>query len=154
MLPFGFELPLMTPALIFIVKATLLLVLALGASLVLRRASAGSRHLVWLVVLGTLIVLPGLAAWRPLTLPALPSAPRVAAGTIVSFDSVLTSAGTPAGSNAASLPEVVRQAAGTDASRAGTSTQWGAAQWGLAIAAVWGVIALGLVAWLLYGAFA
>ena len=38
-----------TMALVLLVKATALLLVALAASLLLQRASAGSRHLVWLV---------------------------------------------------------------------------------------------------------
>jgi beta-lactamase regulating signal transducer with metallopeptidase domain/HEAT repeat protein len=40
----------------------------------MQRAPAGSRHLVWLVALGALLVLPGLAVWGPLHLRVLPEA--------------------------------------------------------------------------------
>ncbi|MEO8453130.1 MAG: hypothetical protein ABI647_25290 [Gemmatimonadota bacterium] len=59
--------------LLILLKATCLLVAALGAALAMRRASAGSRHVVWLVVLGALVVLPLLAAWSPLPMQVLPS---------------------------------------------------------------------------------
>jgi beta-lactamase regulating signal transducer with metallopeptidase domain/HEAT repeat protein len=53
-------------------KATLILLAALGITIVMQRASAGARHLVWLVTLGTLLVVPALAAWSPLRLEILP----------------------------------------------------------------------------------
>jgi beta-lactamase regulating signal transducer with metallopeptidase domain/HEAT repeat protein len=60
------------PALVLLLKATCLLVVALGASLLLQRASAGSRHLVWLVALAGLLALPVVALWAPIPLPILP----------------------------------------------------------------------------------
>jgi hypothetical protein len=44
--------------LMLLVKATLILVVALGITLSMQRASAGSRHLVWLVTLATLLLVP------------------------------------------------------------------------------------------------
>lgn len=58
--------------LVLLIKATCLLVVALAASLLLQRASAGSRHLVWLVALAGLLALPAVAAWAPLPLRVLP----------------------------------------------------------------------------------
>lgn len=54
-------------------KATLILVAALGMTFTMQRASAGARHLVWLVTLGTLLLVPALAAWSPLRLAILPA---------------------------------------------------------------------------------
>ncbi|HEX2202927.1 MAG TPA: hypothetical protein VHG91_06505, partial [Longimicrobium sp.] len=55
-------------------KATLLLAGAAGAALLLRRASASARHLVWTLSIAALLALPLLAlalpAWR---VPVLPS---------------------------------------------------------------------------------
>jgi beta-lactamase regulating signal transducer with metallopeptidase domain/HEAT repeat protein len=61
-------------ALVLLVKATALLLVALAASLLLQRASAGSRHLVWLVAVVGVLALPGVAAWGPLELRVLPAA--------------------------------------------------------------------------------
>jgi beta-lactamase regulating signal transducer with metallopeptidase domain len=55
-------------------KATIILVVALGVTLSMQRASAGARHLVWLVTLGTLLLVPALTAWAPLQLAILPAA--------------------------------------------------------------------------------
>ena len=59
---------------ILIIKATLLLLVALGASALLQRASAGARHLVWVAIVAALLVLPALTAWSPLKLAILPPA--------------------------------------------------------------------------------
>jgi beta-lactamase regulating signal transducer with metallopeptidase domain/HEAT repeat protein len=58
-------------------KATIVLVVALGITLAMQRASACARHLVWLVTLGTLLLVPALSAWAPLRLAILPAAPVV-----------------------------------------------------------------------------
>ena len=59
--------------LLLLVKATIILVAALGITLSMQRASAGARHLVWLVALGTLFLVPVLAVWAPLRLAILPA---------------------------------------------------------------------------------
>src|SRR5215212_6015446 len=66
------------PLVLLLIKATVLLVAALGITLAMQRASAGARHLVWLVTLATVLLVPALAAWSPLRLEILP-APRTAA---------------------------------------------------------------------------
>jgi beta-lactamase regulating signal transducer with metallopeptidase domain len=55
-----------------LIKATLILVVALGITLSMQRASAGARHLVWLVTLATLLLVPALTAWAPIPLRILP----------------------------------------------------------------------------------
>ncbi|HEX8361494.1 MAG TPA: M56 family metallopeptidase, partial [Longimicrobium sp.] len=64
-----------------VVRTTVVLLLALCATALLRRASAATRHLVWTVALGGVLVLPFLGRivpeWRVLPVPAeLASAPR------------------------------------------------------------------------------
>jgi beta-lactamase regulating signal transducer with metallopeptidase domain/HEAT repeat protein len=56
-----------------LIKATLILVLAIGVTLSMQRASAGARHLVWLVTLATLLLIPALTAWAPIPLRILPA---------------------------------------------------------------------------------
>ena len=54
------------PALIvWLLKATLILVAALTATSLLRRASAGTRHLVWLGTLAGILLLPALSFVMP-----------------------------------------------------------------------------------------
>ena len=57
---------------VLLLKATIILIAALGVTLAMQRTSAGARHLVWLVALGTLLVVPAVAAWAPLRLEILP----------------------------------------------------------------------------------
>jgi beta-lactamase regulating signal transducer with metallopeptidase domain/HEAT repeat protein len=59
---------------VLLVKATIILIAALGITIAMQRTSAGARHLVWLVALGTLLVVPALTAWAPLRLEILPPA--------------------------------------------------------------------------------
>ncbi|MFL5483875.1 MAG: M56 family metallopeptidase [Gemmatimonadaceae bacterium] len=56
-----------------LIKATLILVVALGITLSMQRASAGARHLVWLVTLATLLLVPALTAWAPIPIRILPA---------------------------------------------------------------------------------
>src|SRR5262245_1321683 len=70
--------------LMILVKATLVLLAALGVTRVMERGSAVSRHLVWFVSLGALLLIPVLASWSPIRLAILPSdaaAPTVGAPT-------------------------------------------------------------------------
>ncbi len=59
--------------LMMLVKATIILIAALGITLSMQRASAGSRHLVWLVTLGMLLLVPALSTWAPLPIRILPA---------------------------------------------------------------------------------
>src|SRR5882757_4747014 len=72
-LPTGSNMPMA----MLLTKATIILLLALGMTVVMQRASAGARHLVWLVSVAALLFVPALTAWGPLpfkVLPALSSA--------------------------------------------------------------------------------
>ena len=59
--------------LLLLAKATIILVAALGITISMQRASAGARHLVWLVTLVALVLVPALSAWGPFRLPVLPA---------------------------------------------------------------------------------
>jgi beta-lactamase regulating signal transducer with metallopeptidase domain/HEAT repeat protein len=67
--------------LVLLVKATIILLAAFGITVAMQRASAGARHLVWLVALGALLIVPALTAWGPLRLEILP--PAVAARQLI-----------------------------------------------------------------------
>ena len=56
-----------------LVKATIILLVALGITLSMQRASAGARHLVWLVTVGALLLVPALTAWAPIPVRMLPA---------------------------------------------------------------------------------
>jgi HEAT repeat protein/beta-lactamase regulating signal transducer with metallopeptidase domain len=60
--------------LLLLLKATIILIAALGITLSMQRASAGARHLVWLVTLGMLLLVPALSTWAPLPIRILPAA--------------------------------------------------------------------------------
>jgi beta-lactamase regulating signal transducer with metallopeptidase domain/HEAT repeat protein len=53
-------------------KATIVLLAALVVTRAMERFSAISRHLVWFVSLGALLLIPALASWSPLRLAILP----------------------------------------------------------------------------------
>jgi beta-lactamase regulating signal transducer with metallopeptidase domain/HEAT repeat protein len=59
--------------LMLLAKATLILLMALGITLTMQRASAGARHLVWLVTLAALLLVPALTAWAPIPIRVLPA---------------------------------------------------------------------------------
>jgi len=82
--------------LMILAKATVVLLAALGVTRVMERGSAISRHLVWFVSLGALLLIPLLASWSPIRLAVLPS------------DVAASSLGAPpsAGPTAASVPSV------------------------------------------------
>ena len=58
---------------LLLVKATLILLLALGITLSMQRASAGARHLVWLVTVAALLLVPALMAWAPIPVRMFPA---------------------------------------------------------------------------------
>lgn len=64
--------------LLLLAKATLILLVAIGITLTMQRASAGARHLVWLVTLAALLLVPGLTAWAPIPIRVLPPTPKSA----------------------------------------------------------------------------
>src|SRR5579883_373878 len=58
-----------------IAKATIILLAACLLAALLRRGSAGARHLVWQVALAGVLLAPALAVWTPLAVPVLPAMP-------------------------------------------------------------------------------
>jgi beta-lactamase regulating signal transducer with metallopeptidase domain len=60
--------------LVLVLKVTGLLLIAMLATAILQRKSAGTRHMVWLTALAALLVVPVIAIWSPLELPVLPTA--------------------------------------------------------------------------------
>jgi beta-lactamase regulating signal transducer with metallopeptidase domain len=69
-------------------RVTLLLALGWSAVLVLRRAPAGTRHIVWLTVIVGILLIPALARIAPMNVPMLPS---VAAPPVLKSTPVVTS---------------------------------------------------------------
>ncbi|MDP9201940.1 MAG: M56 family metallopeptidase, partial [Gemmatimonadota bacterium] len=54
-------------------KATIILLVALGVTLSMQRASAGARYLVWFVTVAALLLVPALTAWAPIPVRMLPA---------------------------------------------------------------------------------
>jgi hypothetical protein len=68
------------PVLDILIKATLLIVLALAVRIVWRRAAAATRHLIWALALGGILALPIIQrigpAWHVLPIPLLQPSSR------------------------------------------------------------------------------
>ncbi len=129
-----------------LLKATCLLLIALFATLAMQRASARSRHVVWLVALGALLVLPALGAWAPLELRVLPAVEVSAVGRRQSAGSQQSTAVQSVADAVAPLSEVTQATRGTASLPAGWTVL------GLLLT-VWASVALVLLAWLAWGAF-
>ncbi|MCC6245666.1 MAG: M56 family metallopeptidase, partial [Gemmatimonadaceae bacterium] len=60
-------------ALLLVGKATMLLLLAWGLTMIMQRTSAMSRHLVWFASLAAILCIPVVVSYSPITVPVLPS---------------------------------------------------------------------------------
>ena len=143
------------PALVaWLLKATALLVLALAVTALLRRASAGTRHLVWLATLAGILALPAVSVWAPLRLAILPAdlMPSVAQFATPERAALpsgpATTTAPPADAfRSSQLPTTDHQPPDTKSSpNARRLPIW------VALLAVWGAVAAVLVAWLGFGA--
>ena len=126
-------------------KATIILIAALGITVAMQRASAGARHLVWLVTLGALLLVPALAAWSPLKLAVLPP---------VAVENAAPIAASPAADVASTPSPAAAPAQYTIADRPSLFGSIGALEGIYLILAVWGAIVLVLAAWLAWSALA
>ncbi len=133
--------------LVLIVKATLLLLGALGASALLQRASAGARHIVWVAIVGALLVLPALAAWGPFELAVLPASTASSVAAVPADLPATRSEPTP---NTKGEPNAPLGAALPAAAEGSTDGGASISLWRVA-AAIWIAIALAVGAWLLLG---
>ena len=134
--------------LLVLLKATCVLLIALAVTVALARASAGSRHLVWLTAMAGLLALPLLARWGPIPLRVLPAgepAPVVAPAV----------SGTPASPGVSREAGQVRRANGGPAADPVPVSRFsllGASPWTVLLA-VWASVAALLLGWLAVGAF-
>ena len=149
------------PLLVFVAKATLLLIAAFMATIPLRRGTAGSRHLVWLAALVGVLALPLLSRVESLRIGVLPSslavndaaeradspaprAPTAAAIALTPMDAPRIASSAPSIRDEQSVTPVAVLAVAPTIAIASMTT--------LSILAfVWAVVALGLVGWLLLG---
>lgn len=147
------------PALVaWLLKATTLLVLALAVTSLLRRASAGTRHLVWLATLAGILTLPAVSVWAPLRLailparlvPSLPQLSMPAGDDAPSTTSLPTRfSATPSGSR---ITAGNAAAPGRAPATAAASPNESPVPIWAALLAVWGAVAVVLMAWLGFGA--
>jgi beta-lactamase regulating signal transducer with metallopeptidase domain len=140
------------PMLLLLAKATLILIAALGITVAMQRGSAGARHLVWLVTLGTLLLVPAVTAWAPpLRLAILPARELVAP--ITTPINLNSSAVRPAEQNAAEpAPPTSTITSPSDISIDESSLP---VLGGLSLMfSIWAAIALLIAGWLAYGALA
>jgi beta-lactamase regulating signal transducer with metallopeptidase domain/HEAT repeat protein len=145
--------------LVLLLKATLILIAALGITLVMQRASAGARHLVWLVALSMLLLVPALSAWGPLQIAILPpsaiakpeSAPSLStpskSATPISVASRTASAVGIGSSSASQAPANI-----TSAETEGFFARVDAMSGLSLILSLWAIVVVALGAWLTYGA--
>ncbi len=139
------------PLVLLLIKATLILVTALGITLAMQRTSAGARHLVWLVTLAALVLIPALTAWAPLRLEILPPvATEASGGTALVLDAPSSSGAAPRlvlpPPTSAPAPAVVAPspAAPSDESRGIVAALRGASLWSIALG-LWAIVAFAIV---------
>ena len=137
-------LPMTTPLVLAatVAKGTLLIALGWCGTALLKRAPAGTRHLIWLTVLVGILIVPILARFAPMNVPLLPGVTtvRVAAP-------LRESNGSPALEQSVATPRESSKA--NIAATSGTPTR--ALSVVSFLVAAWVAIAGGLLVWLLAG---
>ena len=132
---------------IVLVKITLLVVVAYLVAIGLRRASAGSRHLVWLATLVGLFVVPAaVLEWRPLRVPVLPASAHRAVPALPAFENTPAPSATASPAPPATPVELPRESM--------HSAWWMGIPWPVVLAALWALGVLALVARLVHGLLA
>jgi beta-lactamase regulating signal transducer with metallopeptidase domain/HEAT repeat protein len=154
------------PLVLLLIKATTILLAALGITLAMQRTSAGARHLVWLVTLGALLLIPALTAWGPLRLeilpatetasaPAMPESPATPALTVaprtVITNGSATVVATGAPSAAAAPASAVNPSSASPASSGLLATIRDARLWVVALV-LWAAVAFAIVVSLAWSA--
>ena len=152
---------------LLVVKATLILLAALAITVVMQRATAGARHLVWLVTLGALLMVPVLGAWAPLRLEILPSSgalsalgARLSAAEPLEASSSTEDPAAPAPDGQAGAESYVKLGELTatpddDVAATGvgaTMMRAIAARPFASLAALWALVVAGILGWLAWGA--
>jgi beta-lactamase regulating signal transducer with metallopeptidase domain/HEAT repeat protein len=138
-----------TSMLMLLAKATVILVAAIGITMIMKRGSAGARHLVWLVTLGGLLLVPALTAWAPLRLAVLPAdAPApVAAPSVTAPAPQINSDNNEPAAVPASSPIQSQVSTVKEGSRFSAMT-------GLSLVlAMWAAVVFAILASLVYGTF-
>ncbi len=153
------------PAVLVLVKATAVLLVALALTTLMQRASATSRHLVWVASLLALLALPMLAAWSPVRFEVLPSswgfapvlasdAAPVAAGRDGQASDAAESRPVAFGARSATAPTdpTIAETSPTIATVGDDSTRT-PVSFVMMVVSVWAVVAAAVLAWLAYGSY-
>jgi beta-lactamase regulating signal transducer with metallopeptidase domain/HEAT repeat protein len=139
--------------LLLLAKATIILIAALGITVAMQRASAGARHLVWLITLGALLLVPALATFTPLRLEVLPAKQRVVNAQGQTPDAAYLK---DVGNQVANSPAPGVVAEKPTATTPITSTQssgfFSSVSGVTMLFAIWAAIVLAIAVWLAYGA--
>jgi beta-lactamase regulating signal transducer with metallopeptidase domain len=148
--------------LLILAKATVVLLAALGVTRVMERGSAVSRHLVWFVSLGALLLIPLLASWSPIRLAILPSdaaapsfdAPVTAGATAVGAPVGTPSVGPVIANQSPSISSArVETAANTVRNIVSPQTPWfGILSDPKLLFGIWATVSLLFAGWLAFGA--
>ena len=141
-----------TPTIMLLAKATLILLLALGITVAMQRTSAGARHLVWLVTLGTLLIVPAIAAWTPLRLEILPASTRVVAPHVSQPAASARPTGSAPVANETSIGASSSPANTVTPERSGIVERISSMSAFTAIVTIWSAVVLILCAYLAWGA--
>ena len=135
---------------LMVLKVTCVLLIALCATLAMQRASAGTRHLVWLTALAALLVVPVLAVWQPLKVIPWKQGVELQGGVGRDKARQVEPQSTPLQS------AEVENAVGTEAAQqqavAPTFT-WDAATILKLVVGIWAAVAVLLLGWLAWGAW-
>jgi beta-lactamase regulating signal transducer with metallopeptidase domain/HEAT repeat protein len=136
---------------LLLVKATLILLLAIGITLGMQRTSAGARHLVWLVTLAALLLVPALTAWAPISLPVLPA--RAAAAPTVNPSVERAPATVAPGARSAASAALPNSATGPSTLSVGSKIESSPVFSGLSIIfLIWAVVVVAIGSSLAYAA--
>jgi len=147
--------------LLILAKATVVLLAALGVTRAMERGSAVSRHLVWFVALGALLLIPLLASWSPIRLAILPSdaaplslgAPTSAGPATVGPSVAPTVAPVIAGPGSPISSPRVETAANTVRDIVSPQTPWfGILSDPTLLLGIWATVAVLFAGWLAFGA--
>jgi len=138
----------------WLIKATAILVAALAATSLLRRASAGTRHLVWLATLAGILLLPAVSLSPALRLAILPSRLVPTLPTVTTYQSAPAAqvrdvvVAPPATASPANVTPLPAAAPRIDSALPNVTQM---PVWAMLLAA-WGVVAAALLGWLAFGA--
>jgi beta-lactamase regulating signal transducer with metallopeptidase domain/HEAT repeat protein len=140
-------------------KATLVLVAALAATRWMERGSAVSRHLVWFVSLGALLLIPALTSWSPLRFAILPSDLAAPAAVAPAAGAPATTIETPSAAPSGGVSSVpsatpnVEATVNTVRSIVSPKMNWfGILSDPRALFFIWATVAVLFAGWLLFGA--